>query len=63
MDNYHGWSWKGIEVRGIENNGHIDGDRMDSHQEVTDSHKAKIGDPGSQEVRTMMTNSNLEEKS
>lgn len=29
MDNYHGWSWKGTEARGTEDNGHIDGDRMD----------------------------------
>lgn len=29
MDNYYGLSWEGIEVRGIENNGHIDRDKMD----------------------------------
>lgn len=33
-----------------------------SHQEVTDNHKAKIWGPASQEIRTMMTSSDLEEK-
>lgn len=30
IENYHGWSWR---VRGIENNGHMDGDGMDFRSE------------------------------